>query len=254
MNKPLLIATFFLWIISNTYAQKVTQETNEMWNYEIEKQHLLNREDSLTWDYSMLGEDIEWIEFGKETKPFRYGIFPVPKYDLLGEGTFRGMGFGMNYRELDNKGNDLFYTFFYVQKNKLTEKYLPVDKSDEVFFTIIVLSDMVDTVDYSHARNQMMSRNNPDYIGQGLIKTQNDEINYMAFLTAERDEYAIVNMRLFNLKNGRTILIAPQKDGSLRSMQLQSEQVLSAEDIEKYIDEILMQENVKKFFANKNNI
>ena len=254
MKKKLFIATFFIWIISNTYAQQVVHGANEMWNDEIEKQHLLNREDSSTWDYSMLNEDLEWIEFGKKMEPFRCGIFPVPKYDLLGEGTFRGMGFGTNYRELDNNGKNLLYTFFYVQKNKLTEKYLPVDKPDEVFFTIIVLSDVVDTVDYSHVEIHIISRNNPDYIGQGLFKTQNDEINYMAFLTADRNGYAIVNMRLFNLKNGRTILIAPQKDGSLRSMQLESEQIISEKDIGRYIDEVLLRETVKKFFTNKSNI
>lgn len=100
---------------------------------------------------------------------------------------------------------------------------------------------------------QIISRNNPDYIGQGFFKTKTDEIDYIAFLTANRDEYAIVNMRLFNLKNGRIILIAPQKDGSLRSMQLETP-ILSDKELSDYINKILQQDNVKIFFNNGNNI
>jgi hypothetical protein len=60
-------------------------------------------------------------------------------------------------------------------------------------------------------------------------------------------------MRLFNLKNGRIILIAPQKDGSLRSMQIQTP-VLSDKELPDYIDKILQQDDVKKFFSNSGTI
>jgi hypothetical protein len=45
----------------------------------------------------------------------------------------------------------------------------------------------------------------------------------MAFHTKDQDQYAIVNMRLFNLSIGNLILIKPMPDGSLRSMQLNPE-------------------------------
>uniref|UniRef100_UPI00257F4286 hypothetical protein n=1 Tax=Proteiniphilum sp. UBA5510 TaxID=1947286 RepID=UPI00257F4286 len=120
---------------------------------------------------------------------------------------------------------------------------------------IMVLTDIeIDTINYSHSKNQMISRNNPDYIGQGFVKTKNGEVDYVAFLTADRNEYAIVNMRLFNLKHGRIILIAPQKDGTIRSLQLKSEQVFSIDNIESYIDDLINQKNVKDFFTSKGNI
>ncbi len=99
----------------------------------------------------------------------------------------------------------------------------------------------------------MLSRNNPGYICEGFFKKRKNEIDYTAFLTANRDAYAIVNMRLFNLKYGRTILIAPQKDGSLRSMQILSP-ILSNQEVKGYIDKILKQDDIKTFFLNMDNI
>lgn len=252
MIKKVLLIGLILSLSTNFYAQNISQNVN--WNAEKEKQHLLNREDSSKWDYALLERDIEQSK-KQVMRPFQFGAFPVGQYNLLGEGAFTGLGFASGYKEIDNSENHLIYSSFFVNKNKFTERYLPDNKSNEVFFLIIVLSDVtVDTIDYSHLENHIISRNNPDYIGQGFVKTSDDEIDYMAFLTADRNEYAIVNMRLFSLKNGRIILIAPQKNGSLKSMQLKSEYVLSSEDIEDYIDSILKEESVKFFFENDENI
>ena len=49
------------------------------------------------------------------------------------------------------------------------------------------------------------------------------------------------------------ILIAPQKDYSLRSLQLTTP-ILSIEEVESYLDKILEQDNVKSFFMNTGNI
>lgn len=118
---------------------------------------------------------------------------------------------------------------------------------------IVMLTDFVDTTNFTHAGGHIISRNNPDYIGQGFFKTRKDEIDYTAFLTADRNEYAIVNMRLFNLKQGRIILIAPQKDGSLRSLQIKTP-ILDEKELSEYLDKMLTQENVKQFFRDPGNI
>jgi hypothetical protein len=60
-------------------------------------------------------------------------------------------------------------------------------------------------------------------------------------------------MRLFNLKQGRIILIAPQKDGSLRSMQIKAP-ILDDKELNNYIDKLFKQENVNQFFSDTNNI
>ncbi|MFT3904391.1 MAG: hypothetical protein QM727_14570 [Niabella sp.] len=222
-----------------------------VWDSKSEEKHLKNRQDSLMWDRELLQRD---IESNKErvSSPIRFGAFPVPKYGLLGKESFKGMGNGGNFSGVDINGKKVLYSYFFVNRNALIQKFIDT-KPNEVFFTIIVLTDFIDTVSYTHTRVHVISRNNPDYIGQGFFKTKSDEIDYTAFLTADRNGYAIVNMRLFNLKQGRIVLIAPQKDGSLRSMQIKSP-ILDDKELNDYIEKLLKQEDVRQFFSDPNNI
>lgn len=232
----------------------VFSDTISVWNEQKERQHLINREDSATWDKEMLKRDIDSNK-SYESKPFPMGAFPVPDYNLLGKNTFKGVGVGSFYRSIENNNRHICCNFFAVRKNELIKQHIPQNKENEVFFTVVVLTDIeIDTLNYSHSRNQIVSRNNPDYIGQGYVKTKSGDIDYLAFLTADRNEYAVVNMRLFNLKQGRIILIAPQKDGSVRSLQLKSDDVLSMSDVENHIDHLLLQKKVKDFMTRKGNI
>lgn len=242
-----LVLTFLLISVTGCVAQN----TQVNWNKTLEEKHLKNRQDSSTWDTELLKRDIEGNK-ERIPKPMRYGAFPVPKYELLGKESFKGVGNGGNFSGVDVNGKKILYSYFLVNKNALTQDFVG-NKPNEVFFTIVTLTDFIDTINYTHAGVQVISRNNPDYIGQGFFRTRNDEIDYTAFLTANRDEYAIINMRLFNLKNGRIILIAPQKDGSLRSMQI-NPPILNDQELNDYINKILKQEDVKQFFTDKNNI
>ncbi len=255
MKSEKFIFILFLLLSLNSHAKEtISNDTTCKWNEKREKQHLINRQDSTTWDYEMLRRDIEDANY-IDSKPFQFGVFPVPKYSLLGKNSFQGIGIGSFHRKVEYSDNSIYCTFFAVKKNELTKQYIPDDKTNEIFFTIMVLTDVeIDTVNYSHSRNQMISRNHPDYIGQGFVKTKKGEVDYAAFLTADRNEYAIVNMRLFNLKQGRMIIIAPQKDGTIRSLQLKTEQVLSIDDIESYTDDLINQKIVKDFLKSKGNI
>lgn len=238
-----------------SHAQDIMfSDTISVWNEQKERQHLINREDSATWDKEMLKRDIESNK-SYTSGPFPMGAFPVPDYNLLGKNTFKGVGVGSFYRPIENSNRHICCTFFAVRKNELIKQHIPQNKENEVFFTVVVLTDIeIDTLNYSHSRNQVISRNNPNYIGQGYVKTKSGEIDYLAFLTADRNEYAVVNMRLFNLKQGRIILIAPQKDGSVRSLQLKSEDVLSMSDVENHTDHLLLQKKVKDFITQQGNI
>lgn len=236
-------------IFSSTFC--FAQNETTVWNKKLEEKHLQNRQDTTTWDEELLQIDIE-ANKRRTNLPIRKGAFPVPKYELLGKESFKGVGNGGNFTGINLNGKKILYSYFLVNKNALTQQYIG-EKANEVFFTIVTLTDFVDTTNFTHAGVHISSRNNPDYIGQGFFKTQKDEIDYTAFLTADRNEYAIVNMRLFNLKQGRIILIAPQKDGSLRSMQIKTP-TLDDKELNNYIDEVLKQENVKQFFSDTNNI
>jgi hypothetical protein len=211
--------------------------------------HLSNRENPATWDSTIYANDLENI-FAFDL-PFTSGVFPVPNYELLGEGSFKGVGnFGYPGGEgMEIKLGDktILFNSFFVKKNTLNEAYVDSEKEDEIFFHIVVLTDFVDTTNYTHTMSEVVSRNHPDYIAQGFYKTLNDRIDYAAFLTADRRAYAIVNMRLFDLTKGKTILIAPQKDQSLRSMQIDCPPMSSAE-IEEYTKSLVQEKRVKEFF------
>jgi hypothetical protein len=217
--------------------------------------HIANRQDPAKWDTSMFRSDLENLM--DMNLPFTSGVFPVPKYELQGEGSFKGLGnFGYPGGEgIELKVDDksLLFNSFFVKKNTINEQYIEAGNDDEVFFHIIVLTDFVDTVDYTHTMSEVVSRNHPDYIAQGFYKTSNNRIDYTAFITADRNAYAIVDMRLFDLTKGKTILIAPLKDKSLRSMQIDSPP-MSSKEIETYTKELVKQKDVREFFVGEGSI
>lgn len=217
--------------------------------------HLSNRNDSTTWNLPMLDGDLMMLDVKRG--PFTSGVFPEPRYDIIGKNTFGGMGFH-TYIEVPKEtlklgGNTLLATSFYKSESISKTYVLENKRNGLVFFQIIVLTDFIDTVNYSHRDTDVISRNHPDYMGQGSFKTKNNQIEYAAFITHDNNSYAIVNTRLFDLKYGKTILIAPQKDRSLRSMQIKSPK-LTLKQIEKYYKELLIEKEVIDFFTASGNI
>lgn len=238
------LITFCLILLPHSLC--VAQESETVWDEARRRQHLQLRQDSTAWDLGLLANDLERNRQSGTSRPFNFGAFPVPQYDLTGPDSFKGVGVGGNFTGIDLDGKRIVYSYFFVNKNTLNAPYL-ADKPDEVFFTLILLTNLVDTVGFSHADVHVVSRNNPDYVGQGFFKTANDQIDYVTFLTAERDAYAIVNLRLFDLKYGRTVLIAPQKDGSLRSMQADGP-LLESGEVDRYVQSLLERPDVHAFF------
>ncbi|HLT52514.1 MAG TPA: hypothetical protein VKZ97_01395, partial [Flavobacteriaceae bacterium] len=98
-----------------------------------------------------------------------------------------------------------------------------------------------------------ISRNHPDYLAQGFVKTKTQTIDYVAFTTAENTAYAIVNTRLFDLSFGKAILIAPQKDGTLKSLQIKSPD-LTSNSVMEYTFTLKNKPKIIKFFNNKDTI
>lgn len=220
-----------------------------LWSEEQARNYVLMREDPVTWDFDMLAGDLATDSAGSGDEAMRFGVFPVPEYGLQGEDSFRGLGFRNDFRSFGCEGKHLIYSAFFVRRNKFNTSHIPAGKSDEVFFTIAVLSNApIDTIDYSHCVNRITSRNHPHHAGQGRIRSEQQNIDYTAFLTADRNEYALVAMRLFDLRQGRLILIAPQQDGSLRSMQTDPGFVFTQEEIDAVLDEVLERESVRAFF------
>lgn len=256
-KKISLILILFLLI---SCSHKETKEKNlspEFWTKEKAGQHFNDRQDSTTWNLQMFDNDLQFASFETDLYlPFTNGIFPTPDYDRIGKGSFKGVGnFGFpGGKNLEKKIQDktILYNSFFAGASDVTKPFVG-EKKDGVFFQIIVLTNLVDTLNYTHLSSEVVSRNHPDYMGQGYYKTQNNKIDYVAFRTANQNAYAIINMRLFDLSLGKTILIAPQKNKSLRSMQIKSPE-LSSDEIDAYTDSLLSKKEVIKFFTYHGNI
>jgi hypothetical protein len=209
------------------------------WGLDQEKEQVKRREDPATWDKRLLDLDRKEVK-ENPGRPLVVGAFPVPQYDLAGKGSFGGLGAWGNM-EYPWHDHYLSGDSFIALRGPVNEKFIG-DRKDEVFFHILVLSAKKD----SFGGSLILSRNHPHAIGQGIFKTAKSEIGYVAFQTADRNAYAIVNMRLFDLRAGRVVIIAPQKDGTLRSMQV-SAPALASDDLKDYDAKLLKEPRVVKF-------
>lgn len=227
----------------------ILQAQQALWNETMQRQRMQQRDDPAVWDTTLLHTDLQGILIPSSLF-MRYGAFPVPQYDLCGKGSFKGLG---NYQDVTFFENrTLVSNRFYIKKNAINAPQLGT-QPDDVFFMIVVLTDSVDTTEYAHGASQVISRNHPDYIGQGSIFLKHDRIDYLAFTTASGPSYAIINTRLFDLKYGRLIFIAPQKDGSLRSMQIATERFSNDEGTEQ-INMILHRKDVLQLILSEQSI
>ena len=219
------------------------------WTNKRLEAHYKTREDSTNWDMEMFREDLKYID-GNLEFPIKDGVYPVPKYDLVGENSFGGLMVSGSNFSLDNK--TLTHKSFAIKRSALNANKFGKRKN-EVFFTIVVLTDTLDTTNHNLSSASVISRNHPNYIGQGMIKTKNNNIDFVAFQTINEDSYAIINMRLFDLNFGNLIFIAPQKDKSLRSLQLNVPPI-EFEQIGTQLDSILKLSNVQSFIGSSGNI
>lgn len=240
----------FILLILSTSCKAQEKETEFKWNLKKERIHNENRNDSTKWGSKNWNTDS--LNVSLEGNPFIKGAFPVPKYELI-DSTFNGMGNSGDWTGVDFNDRKIIYHSLYVSKNAVNREFIN-DKPNEVFFTIAVLTDYIDLKGYSHTYVLNLSRNHPHYAGQGFVKTKSNQIDFVSFLTADRNNYAIVNLRLFDLRIGRIILIAPQKDGTLRSLQLDAP-IMSSEEMDEHVKNLISNDkNVIDFFTKKGNI
>ena len=239
VTKSILIIIIMLYNIS-VYGQLI-------WDKEAKIEYEQYRRDSLSWDQKTFEIDLQNFKNLKKSG----GIFPVPDYDLVGEKSFVGLGFdGVNLGMTINEKTFVYYCFF-AKRNTFNNQFIN-NLEEDVFFIIAVSTDHIDKTRLSHMEASIFSRNHPNYLAEGHCKTKNNLINYSAFITGDRDSYAIINHRIFDLNIGKMILIVPQKDQSLRSMQIEIP-TLSLEDTKKYVENKL--KNDKKlvdFYKCKN--
>jgi hypothetical protein len=226
-------------VLAAAIMADASQDAYKGWGLDQEKAHVKRREDPATWDKRLLDMDRKDAK-DDAGRPFVVGAFPVPRYDLAGKGAYGGFGAMGN---IDYPWHDHYVAgaAFSVNRSSVNEAFIGA-REDEVFFHILVLSDKKE----SFAGSLVSSRNLPDAMGQGVIKTSKSEIEFLAFQTADRNAYAIVNMRLFDLRAGRVVIIASRKDGTLRSMQVEAP-LLESKELKEFDTKLLKEPRIVKF-------
>lgn len=242
-------------VLLTVCSRHTPQAGSSVWNEDAARRNFEARHDPETWDMQLLEHDIENLGSEDAYMPFARSAFPVPVYNSVIEESFTGTGNIMTPdRETAKHIGDktLLYNAFFNNRNVLNRDMLPDGMNNEVFFMIIVLTDFIDE-EGSHAGSEIVSRNHPDIIGQGYFRTVNRKIDYVAFMTAERRQYAIVNMRLMDLDLDRCILVAPRRDGSLRFRQ-EKMPLIESSQADAFAEKLLSRPEIKRFFLDEGNI
>lgn len=226
-----------------SFSQELELKTIE----EIRLKQIENIKNPELWDMERMKGDIEDIE---ESLPIRKGAFPVPHYNLLG--SYNGGGVVTNqmarsipeYR-LMVEDKEIVFSSFHIGNSPFYKE----EERNTAFFTVLAVIDTVDTNNFALGSSHFLSRNHPDYGGEGSIITKDNKVEFVAFTTPDKGSFAIVNMRLFHLEYGNIILITPQKDGSFRSLQIQGSVPPEEGSFEYLKRNVLQREEVIEFFT-----
>jgi len=252
MKQLLLILSLCAFVLQ-VNAQSIPSQNDSIrqWTAQWQKQYLNDRENPAKWDSIHYKEDL--TEFPKlKQEPIVPGVFPVPNYDLY-PGTFDGI-VAANFDFYLPSGQRIACVVNGNSRTSLNESTLGDNDVDFYFILAVVTDCLPDTVTYDDVNVSGISRNHPDVISQGYVRTSDSsKVDYVAFRAANNDAYAVVNMRLFNLHDGNIVIIVPQDDGSLRSMQIQPDELLTFQTLRQYITTLVTEnERVNRFVTVRN--
>ncbi len=155
------------------------------------------------WDLELLNQDIETYNKYSEifqSYPLNKSPFPVAEYDYavssipfvieLDSVVFKGVRIG----EYENP-----------ESEKIIEK-----------LTLLVLTNDKD----AEENTLVDSRNYPYLTAQGIFKVKNNEFDWVFSASPDGMSTLILNMKLFDLRFGETIIIYPQIDKSFLYTQI----------------------------------
>ncbi|MFA8451584.1 MAG: hypothetical protein ACEPOW_12905, partial [Bacteroidales bacterium] len=190
--------------------------------------------DHSLWDYQLLNDDLENISINTKF-PIKKGVFPVPSYESNGVAT--------ELFEVMIAGHRFVAVKFGLGRGDYNKHLFPNETNVRIVavFTLLVKSD-------EELLNPFLgfSRNHPDYLAEGSFKTASQNIDWLVIQPQNNQGAAIVNMKYFDLSNGRFVMIIPQKDNSFRFMQVPT-RFMEFEQIGAFIEKEKKSEEWMKF-------
>jgi hypothetical protein len=228
----------------NSHSEKKDTFTEPFWTLEKAKKMASDFNSPEKWDNKTLVMEIEML---KKYPPLDFPLytspFPTPDYESPGNGN--------GSIETEIGGKKIIGHTVIIGRGKHSE-YLFKNLNDEyvTYFTILTIADGIETENPVLAT----SRNHPHYLAQGSLNTSSkSRVDWVAIQFANKNAYGIVNTRIFDLRIGCLILVAPQKDGSIRFFQTEAP-TMNSDEREKFIENLKTEPRVFEFFNNENNI
>lgn len=208
MTQKILITIIFGLLFSSCQENEKfnsLDKNTEVNKWDIEKlstranQHL----DSTKWDLELLNQDIETYNKYSEifqSYPLNKSPFPVAEYDY----AVSSIPFSIEMNSTVFKGVRIG-----EYENPESEKI--IDK-----LTLLILTNDKD----SEETTLVDSRNYPYLTAQGIFKVTNNEFDWVFSASPDGLSTLLINMKLFDLRFGETIIIYPQTDKSFLYEQI----------------------------------
>ncbi|TCK67312.1 hypothetical protein DFQ05_1086 [Winogradskyella wandonensis] len=240
MQKILITIIFGLLFSSCQENEKLNslEKSTEVNKWNIEKLSIRARQhlDSTNWDLELLNQDIETYNKYSEifqSYPLNKSPFPIAEYDY----AVSSIPFVIELDYVVLKGVRIG-----EYENPESEKI--IDK-----LTLLILTNDKD----SEENTLVDSRNYPYLTAQGKIEANNNDFDWVFSSSPDGFSTLILNMKLFDLRFGETIIIYPQKDKSFFYEQIE-DSPNNYENFEEFKKKIISNPKVKNQLDSEKNI
>ena len=204
--------------------------------------------DPSCWNMEMFQDDMEHhLKHRPSIKPPSSNFpSPVPKYSKFG-GAITWPSFEISKKMI----RGVMFSWGKCDVNR----HLASDPSHTsiCYLNLFILTDAAE----NEKALAMTSRNYPHVLSTGKQKTSVGDVDWVHVGMADGNNLVIINQRIFDLKYGKTVLVAPQKDGSLRFKQLKAPASFDSKNSEfrdNFLKELKSNEDVVSFFTTANTI
>lgn len=187
----LLALAFFACRETNSEVSQ--PETERSWSLDSLSQRAKDNIDSTKWDTKLFEQDIEtYREYAEvfQSFPLNKSPFPVANYD-----------YAVSSKPVLIESNGHVFKGVRIGEFENIEDEEPVDR-----LTLLVMTDAKD----SEENTLVESRNYPYLTAQGFFKTRDNTFDWVFSDSPDGYSTLMVNMKLFDLRFGETIVIYPR--------------------------------------------